>query len=267
MEVIICPSPQHASNLVAELIADTIRALPAPVIGLATGRSPEGVYERLRWLHHNRALNFSHVTTFNLDEYVGIPATHPQSFRSTMQRALFDHVNIDPARTFFPDGAASDLTAACTHYEQQIRACGGIDLQLLGIGLNGHLAFNEPLSSLTSRTRVKALTPETRAQNSAGFSSPEQVPLRAATMGVATILESRWCILLALGAAKASIVQQAVEGPLRALVTASALQLHPRCTVVVDEAAAALLERQAYYRWVSAHEPEWAPYRHLFEAP
>jgi glucosamine-6-phosphate deaminase len=261
MEIIICSSTSHASDLVARLIADTVRKKPSAVLGLATGRTPELVYQRLRELHQSEALDFSHITTFNLDEYIGIPASHPQSYRSTMQRELFDHINIRTERTFVPNGMATDLDSECLAYERKIAEAGGIDIQLLGIGLNGHLAFNEPLSSLSSRTRTKSLTPETRAQNAAFFAGGEHVPSRAITMGVGTILESRWCILLATGESKAEIVQKAMEGPIQSIVTASALQMHKKCTVIVDEAAASKLQHKDYYRWVFANEPEWAPYR------
>jgi glucosamine-6-phosphate deaminase len=246
---------------VARLIADTVKRKPDAVLGLATGRTPEQVYQRLCEMHRSESLDFSHVTTFNLDEYIGIPAAHPQSYRSTMQKALFDHINNKRERTFLPDGMASDLEAGCSAYEQAIERAGGIDLQLLGIGLNGHLAFNEPLSSLTSRTRTKSLTPETRQQNSSFFGGAEKVPSRAITMGVGTILESRWCVLLATGDSKAEILQRAIEGPVQSVITASALQMHRRCTVIVDEPAASKLQHREYYRWVFGNEPEWAPYR------
>lgn len=261
MEVIICSSTSHASDLVARLIADTVRKRPASVLGLATGRTPELVYQRLRELHQSEGLDFSQVTTFNLDEYIGIPASHPQSYRSTMQRSLFDHINIKAEKTFLPNGTAADLDAECLAYEQKITEAGGIDVQLLGIGLNGHLAFNEPLSSLSSRTRTKSLTPETRAQNAEFFGGAEHVPSRAITMGVGTILDSRWCILLATGESKAEILHKAIEGPVQSVVTASALQIHKKCTVIVDEAAASKLQHKDYYRWIFANEPEWEPYR------
>jgi glucosamine-6-phosphate deaminase len=267
MEVIICSSAERASILVARLISDAIKQKPASVLGLATGRTPELVYKRLCALHLAEQLDFSEVTTFNLDEYIGIPASHPQSYRSTMQRELFDHINIKPSKTFLPNGMGTDLEAECVEYERKIIESGGIDLQLLGIGLNGHLAFNEPLSSLTSRTRTKSLTPETREQNAAFFGGADRVPSRAITMGVGTILESRWCILLATGASKADILHQAVEGPMQSVVPASALQMHRRCTVIVDEAAAAKLQLKDYYRWVFANEPEWAPYRSDISSP
>jgi glucosamine-6-phosphate deaminase len=263
MEVIICPSAERASLLVAQLIADTVRENPMSVLGLATGRTPEGVYDRLGQLHRETNLDFSSVTTFNLDEYVGIPATHPESFRSCMDRSLFSKINIKRENTHLPDGMSDDLEEECARYDHAIIERGGIDLQLLGIGLNGHLAFNEPLSSLTSRTRAKSLTPETRAQNAHAFGSLEQVPTRAVTMGIGTVLDSRWSILMATGASKAEIILKAVEGPLSAIVPASALQMHRRCTVVVDEPAAEWLQMKEYYRWVFANEPEWAPYRSL----
>lgn len=243
-----------------------MRAKPRAVLGLATGRTPEGVYDRLATLHKEQRLDFSFVTSFNLDEYIGIPATHAQSFRSTMERQLFSKINIKRENTHLPNGMASDLEAECAAYEKRIMDAGGIDIQLLGIGLNGHLAFNEPLSSLSSRTRPKSLTPETRAQNAPAFGSLDEVPARAITMGVGTIMDSRWCILLATGSNKAEILQKAIEGPMSSVVTASALQMHRRCTVVVDEAAAAWLQMKEYYRWVFATEPEWSPYRSLVTA-
>lgn len=237
-----------------------MRSNPQAVLGLATGRTPEMVYQILS---KKEGLDFSQVTTFNLDEYIGIPASHSGSYRSSMERALFKQINIDAKNTHLPDGMAHDLDAECLRYEAAIAKAGGIDLQLLGIGRNGHLAFNEPLSSLSSRTRTKSLTPQTREQNAQFFGGAALVPSRAITIGVATILDSKWCILLATGAEKAAILQQAIEGPLCSLVTASALQMHRRCTVVVDQEAAFMLKHADYYRWVFANEPEWAPYRDI----
>jgi glucosamine-6-phosphate deaminase len=175
---------------------------------------------------------------------------------------LFDHVNIPAARTFLPCGTAADLEAECAAYEQRIADAGGIDLQLLGIGASGHIGFNEPLSAFMSRTREKALTPLTRAQNAFAFGGdPARTPARALTMGVGTILAAREIVLLATGAEKAGIIAKAVEGPVTAMISATALQWHPRCKVIVDEAAAAQLTCTDYYRWIFAHEPEWAPFR------
>jgi glucosamine-6-phosphate deaminase len=174
-----------------------------------------------------------------------------------MHRHFFDKVNIDIANTRLPDGKAADLDAECTHYETEIRRAGGIDFQLLGIGRDGHIGFNEPLSALRSRTRVKALSPATIQQNAVFFGSPAETPRRAITMGVGTILESRRCVLLATGREKADIIAQAVEGPITAMITASALQLHPRCTIIIDEDASIKLKGVEYYRWIFEHEPEW----------
>jgi glucosamine-6-phosphate deaminase len=179
-----------------------------------------------------------------------------------MQEHLFSKVDIDVANTHVPDGAAPDLKAAARDYEDRIRAAGGIDVQLLGIGEAGHIGFNEPLSSLVSRTRDKALTPTTRLQNAGMFGGdPERVPKRALTMGVGTILDARELILLATGPAKANIIARAVEGPITSMVSASAIQLHPNCKVIVDEAAAAELKGREYYDFVFANEPEWAEFR------
>jgi glucosamine-6-phosphate deaminase len=178
-----------------------------------------------------------------------------------MERHLFNQVNIDPRNTHLPNGMAGDLEAECRHYEGLIQRFGGIDLQLVGIGKAGHIGFNEPLSALRSRTRVKALTPTTIKQNASLFGGEGNMPRRAITMGVGTIIEARRCILLATGDSKAAVVAKAVEGPITSMVTASALQLHPRCTVVVDEEAAAELTEKDYYRWIFANEPEWQDYR------
>jgi glucosamine-6-phosphate deaminase len=261
VEVIIRPDAEAAADLVARVIAKEVRANPHLVLGLATGRTMDRVYQRLALMHRKEGLDFSLCTTFNLDEYVGLPADHPGSYRRYMQEHFFQHVNLDPRSTHLPDGTAADLDAECRRYEARIAEFGGIDLQLLGIGQAGHIGFNEPLSALKSRTRVKALTATTREQNAAFFGGVDQVPRRAITMGVGTILDARRCLLLATGAEKAGIVAKAVEGPITSMISATALQLHPRCTVVVDEAAAAELQGAEYYRWLFANEPEWEEFR------
>ncbi len=262
MEVIIRPDAETAAKLVARLIARELRAKPHLVLGLATGRTMERVYAQLVRLNRDEGLDFSLCRTFNLDEYIGLPPDHPGSYRYYMNRQLFDNVNIDRRNTYLPDGMAADLDAGCAAYERRIAEFGGIDLQLLGIGTDGHIGFNEPLSALRSRTREKALAPATIEQNAPMFGGDlARVPKRAITMGVGTILESRRCIVLATGAQKARIVAQAVEGPITAMVSASALQLHPKCTVVVDEEAAGLLQGTDYYRWIFNTEPEWEAYR------
>jgi glucosamine-6-phosphate deaminase len=261
MEVIIQPNQEAAADLVARVVAHELRANPHLVLGLATGRTMERVYQRLVLKHREQKLDFSLCTTFNLDEYVGLPSSDLNSYRHYMDDQLFRHVNIDPRNTHLPNGMAENLDRECELYEKAIQRSGGIDLQLLGIGKAGHIGFNEPLSALRSRTRVKALTPVTLAQNAALFGGQKRMPRRAITMGVGTILESRRCILLATGAEKAEIVARAIEGPISGMVSATALQLHARCTVVVDEAAATKLTEVEYYRWIYENEPEWREYR------
>jgi glucosamine-6-phosphate deaminase len=261
MELIIQRDPAAAALLVACMVANEIRAHPRAVLGLATGSTMEAVYQQLVRMHRETGLDFSGVRTFNLDEYVGLAPDDSHSYRHFMNEHLFKQVNLNLANTHLPNGRAADLGAECRHYEQLITDAGGIDLQLLGIGKSGHIGFNEPLSALKSRTREKALTPTTIKQNAPFFGGEAQVPRRALTMGVGTILDARRCLLLATGAAKADIIAQAVEGPITSMVTASALQLHPKATVIVDEAAAAKLKEKEYYRWIFASEPEWEEYR------
>ncbi len=262
MEVIIQPSADAAARLIARLIARELRAKPHLVVGLATGRTMERVYRLLAKMHKEERLDFSLCRTFNLDEYIGLPSRNAHSYRHYMNRHLFRRVNIDLRNTHLPNGTARDLDAECAHYEQLIGDCGGIDLQLLGIGVAGHIGFNEPLSALRSRTRVKALSPATLAQNSTLFGGDaRKVPKRAITMGVGTILEARRLLVLVTGAEKAGILSKAVEGPITSMVSATALQLHPRCTVVVDEAAASGLQEKEYYRWIFENEPEWREFR------
>ena len=250
MRVIIETEADAVGRRAAHMIAQLVRRKPDCVLGLATGSTPLGVYAELVRLHTEEGLDFSQVTTFNLDEYVGLAPSHPQSYRYFMQEHLFSGINIPPQNAHVPDGRALDFESYCERYEQMIADAGGIDLQLLGIGSDGHIAFNEPGSSLGSRTRLKTLTRETIRDNARFFGGEEQVPRLAITMGVGTILESRRCLLLALGENKAAAVRDAIEGPVTAQVTASALQLHREVTAIVDPAAAAWLTRQAYYREV-----------------
>ena len=262
MEVIIRTSPEEAAELTSRLIAARLRAKPDLVLGLATGRTMERVYDRLVAKHQSEGLDFSRCRTFNLDEYIGVPPEDEHSYRFYMNHHLFSRVNIDLANTHVPDGMANDLHAGAAHYEQLIREAGGIDVQLLGIGEAGHIGFNEPLSALMSRTREKALTPVTRKQNAAMFGGdPDKVPKRAVTMGVGTILDARELLLLATGAAKASILAKAVEGPITAMISASAIQLHPSCKVIIDEEAARELKERDYYNWIFQNEPEWEEFR------
>jgi glucosamine-6-phosphate deaminase len=263
VEVIIRPTHDAAAELVARIIAKELRANPHLVLGLATGRTMESVYRVLVRLHRKEGLDFSLCSTFNLDEYVGLAPGDPRSYRHYMDEHLFRHVNIDPRNTHLPNGQAPDLEAECRNYEATMARFGGIDLQLLGIGRAGHIGFNEPLSALRSRTRVKALAPLTLEQNAESFGGSANVPPRAITMGVGTILECRRGLLLATGAEKAEIIAKAVEGPITSMISATALQLHARCTVVVDEASASRLEGSEYYRRIFATEPEWEEFRNL----
>ena len=261
MEIIVQSDAEHATELAARIISTRIRERPTLVLGLATGRTMERIYERLADMHRN-GLDFSGCSSFNLDEYIGLEPDDPNSYRATMQRLLFDHVNFAPGRTHVPDGHATDIKRAARDYEAAIRAAGGIGLQLLGIGETGHIGFNEPLSALMSRTRDKTLTPRTREQNAPLFGGdPDAVPKRALTMGVGTILEAEEILLVATGPAKAEVLARAFEGPLTASISASALQLHPRCRVIADEAAAARLANRSYYDFVFFNEPEWERYR------
>jgi glucosamine-6-phosphate deaminase len=261
VEVIIQPDKEAASLLAARVIARELRAHPHLVLGLATGKTMECVYRHLVRMHKDEHLDFSLCRTFNLDEYVGLFPSDPNSYRHYMDHHLFRRVNVDPRNTHLPNGMAEDLEAECLAYEARIARCGGLDLQLLGIGKAGHIGFNEPLSALRSRTRVKALTPTTMAQNGPMFGGEDKVPRRAITMGVGTILECRRCLLLATGDTKAEVVAKAVEGPITSMISATALQLHPRCTVVVDEEAGSKLREKEYYRWIFASEPEWEEFR------
>lgn len=257
MEVIILPTPEDASETAARLVARQLLEKPDSVLGLATGSTPLRMYQNLARMHDLEGLDFSRVTTFNLDEYIGLDAGHPASYHHFMEENLLAHVNIEPARVHIPDGLTRDVPAHCRDYEKAIHAAGGIDLQILGLGSDGHLGFNEPGSSLASRTRIKTLTERTRSDNAHFFGNGEEVPHHVITMGLGTIMESQVCLLLAFGKGKARAVAQSVEGPVTASVPGSLLQFHPRAKVLLDLEAASALARTDYYRWVYANKPEW----------
>ncbi len=242
MEVIVKDDYEALSRLAAEMIAEVARAKPRCVLGLATGSTPVGAYREMARMNSEATVDFSQVVTFNLDEYVCLPPTHEQSYRHFMNANLFDRINIRKDNTHVPDGLADDVAAGCRRYEEMIRESGGIDLQLLGIGSNGHIAFNEPGSSLASRTRVKTLTDKTRQDNARFFESIDEVPRYAVTMGIGTIMDARRIVILATGAGKADAVAAAIEGPVTAMCPASVLQMHPAVTFICDEPAAARLE-------------------------
>jgi glucosamine-6-phosphate deaminase len=202
-------------------------------------------------------LDWSEVKTFNLDEYIGLPFEHPQSYHHFMWENLFRHINIREQNVHIPDGNAEDISQICQQYEQLIKAAGGIDIQLLGIGTNGHMGFNEPTSSLASRTRIKTLTQQTCHDNARFFGNENDVPRHVITMGIGTIMEAREVLMLAFGTNKAQAIVDAVEGPVSAMNPASILQMHPVTKVCLDESAASFLQKSDYYRWVYANKPTW----------
>jgi glucosamine-6-phosphate deaminase len=255
MEVIISATYDEMSRAAARTVADVLNTRPNAVLGMATGSTPLGLYQELVRLHREEGLDFSQVTTFNLDEYVGLTARDEHSYHWFMHEHFFRHVNIPPQNVYIPSGTTHNYPAFCAWYEQRIRECGGIDLQILGIGSDGHIAFNEPGSSLMSRTRLKTLARSTIEDNARFFERSEDVPIYAITMGVGTILEARQILLLASGPKKAKAIAQAIEGPMTSMITASALQMHSAVRTFLDEAAASELAMRDYYRWVQDNKP------------
>jgi glucosamine-6-phosphate deaminase len=257
VEVVIVPTPADAARIVADVVGRVLTTVASPVIGVATGSSPLGAYHLLIERCRQGDVSFAAADVVLLDEYLGLPAEHPEAYRTFIRRELTDHVDLDPARLHGPDVGCTDVPALCARYEALVARLGGVDLQLLGIGADGHIGFNEPGSSLGSRTRLKTLTAETRHDNARFFGSLDEVPYHVITQGLATIGEARHLLLVATGSAKARPVARAVDGPLTAMCPASVLPLHPHATVVVDEAAAADLQHAAYYRSVYAGKPDW----------
>ncbi|MFN8193283.1 MAG: glucosamine-6-phosphate deaminase [Nocardioidaceae bacterium] len=256
MEVVVVGSEDELGELAAEVVAGLLADRPDAVLGLATGSSPLPLYRALA-RRVAAGLDLRRVRGFALDEYVGLPPDHPAGYHRVILEEVVEPLGLDPAAVAVPDGAATDVRAACAAYEAAIAAAGGVDLQVLGIGSDGHVGFNEPGSSLASRTRIKTLTDRTREDNRRFFAEGEDVPRHCLTQGIGTILEARHLLLLASGAGKAAAVAAAVEGPVSARCPASAIQLHPHVTVVVDEAAAGDLELVDYYRETFAHKPSW----------
>ncbi len=242
MLVDIVSDYETMSQVAADKVAGLINKKPDAVIGFATGSTPLGLYKMLIHKHKNESLDFSKITTFNLDEYIGLPAMHEQSYAYFMNKHLFDHINVNRASVYLPAGMSDDIEGHCIWYEQQIEKAGGLDMQILGIGANGHLAFNEPGSSLGSRTRIKTLTADTVRSNARFFESKEQVPKFAITMGVGTIMEARQLLLLASGEGKAEAIRATLEGPVTAIVPATIVQLHRDAHTIIDEAAASRLK-------------------------
>ena len=256
MEIIIQPDAEAATQVATTIVTRLLREKPDAVLGLATGSTPLLLYRALARMK----LDWRKVTTFNLDEYVGLPPTHPQSYQYFMWENLFQHVNISRKNVHIPDGMSRNIPKFCADYEARIRAVGGIDLQVLGIGTDGHIGFNEPTSSLASRMRIKTLTRQTHKDNGRFFGSADKVPHHVITMGLGSIMDARLCVLLAFGSKKARAVAATVEGPVAAINPASILQMHPDVRVCLDHAAAAKLKRTEYYHWVYDNKPAWQQY-------
>src|ERR1700682_4825132 len=249
MLVVLKSNYEELSRETARIVANAVRHNPTIRLGLATGSTALCVYRELVRLHRDEALDFSQVLTFNLDEYLGISPEHPHSFHNFMLKNFFSQVNIDPRNIHIPDGTiTADYENYCAAYEDDIQGAGGIDLQILGIGRNGHIGFNEPTSSFASRTRLKVLSKATVDDNRTFFGSGEAMPRCAITMGIGTILATKRILMFATGSAKATAVAHAIAGPITASVTASALQFHPDATAILDEEAAAQLRQKDYYR-------------------
>ena len=237
---IIIDSEENIAKRAAQRYVELLKEKPDAVVGGATGSTPLGLYAELARLCKEGEISFKNAKSYNLDEYVGLSGEHDQSYRYFMNHNLFEHIDIDPANTHVPDGIN---TAIAAEYDKEIEAAGGIDLQLLGIGVDGHIGFNEPGTPLDSVTHVVELTENTREVNSRFFSSIDEVPTHAVTMGIKTVMNARSIILLALGKSKAEICKAFIEGPITTEVPASILQLHPNCEVYLDYEAAALLNK------------------------
>ncbi|MGD8151050.1 glucosamine-6-phosphate deaminase [Ornithinimicrobium sp. Y1694] len=258
MEVVICSDADEIGRLGGQAIADLVSARPGAVLGLATGSSPRPVYADVLRRVDADEVSLKGVSTFSLDEYVGLPEDHPVSYRAEIRRVFTDAAGIPADRVHTPRASADDVEAAAQAYEDAIRDAGGIDLQLVGLGTEGHIAFNEPGSSLASRTRIKTLTEQTRSDNARFFDGDvSAVPHHCLTVGLATILDTRHVIVIATGESKAKAVAQLVEGAVSARWPATVLQAHPHVTVLLDEAAASGLELADYYRYAWEHKPGW----------
>jgi len=242
MEVVVKETYDEVCKLAAEMIARAIEKKSDAVLGLATGSTPIGVYKNLIQMYREKRLDFSRIRTFNLDEYLGLAPNHNQSYHYFMQENLFKHINIKPENVHIPDGNTNDITGFCKWYESEIKKVGGIDIQLLGLGANGHIGFNEPGSSLTSKTRVKKLTKKTITDNSRFFKSPQEVPQFAITMGIGTIMSAKEVVLIANGKNKADAIAKVVEGPITSMVPGSILQMHQKAFIFVDRLAGSKLK-------------------------
>lgn len=258
MEVIIVEDPAAIGVIGADAIEVLLARKPAAVLGLATGSSPLAIYDELVARYEAGRLSFGRARGFTLDEYVGLPADHPERYRTVIDTVFVSRVDFAPGAVQGPDGLATDIPAACAQYEDAIAEAGGVDLQILGIGTDGHIGFNEPGSSLASRTRIKTLTRQTRIDNARFFDDDiERVPTHCLTQGLGTIMAARHVILVATGRSKAEAVHHLVEGSVSAMWPASILQHHPHVTVLLDGAAARRLQLADYYRETYRSKPDW----------
>ena len=257
MKIAILKTSAAIGAYAADIIENRISCGRMKVLGVATGSSPLPVYQELA---ARRPEGLSALSAFALDEYVGLSPSHPESYHAVIDREVTKPLGLDPERVHVPDGTATDLEGACAGYEERITAFGGIDLQLLGIGSTGHIGFNEPTSSLSSRTRIKTLTPETRKDNARFFNSPDEVPTHCLTQGLGTIMDAKEVVLIAQGRSKAKAIAGLIEGPVSAMCPGSVLQMHPQATVILDEEAAAELKGAAYYKYVAENLPLWQRY-------
>lgn len=258
MEVVICESLAQVGTRAADIVGAVVRSSTTPVLGLATGSSPEPLYDELARRVSQESLSLSSCDAFLLDEYIGLPVDHPQRYRNVIERGVVARTDLVSSRVHGPDGLAADVVAAAASYERRIRDAGGIDLQVLGLGTDGHVAFNEPGSSLASRTRIKTLTDQTRRDNARFFGDDlDAVPRHCLTQGIATIMEARYLLVIATGRSKADAVHHVVEGAVTAMWPGSILQMHPHVTVLVDAAAASRLQLAAYYAEAYEHKPDW----------
>lgn len=255
MDVVIVADAAAVAERAADLIDALIQRRPSAVLGVATGSSPIGTYAALAARIQAGRLDSSQVSAFALDEYVGLDLDHPESYHQVIRRTVTVPLGLDPARVRVPDGSAADVDGAGVRYEEQIREAGGVDLQLLGIGANGHVGFNEPTSSFASRTRLKTLAPQTRSDNARFFDGIDDVPTHCITQGLGTILDAGQLLLVAQGEGKADAVAAMIEGPIASICPASALQLHQHATVVIDRAAASKLRLTEYYEYVQQMRP------------
>lgn len=262
MEVVICSSADEAGGLAADKVASVLSSsAPHAVLGVATGSSPLALYNALARQVANGELDLRDVSVFALDEYVGLSLGHPQSYAAVIDATVTQPLGIDPHLVHVPAGFAADIEAAAVAYEEQIHSVGGIDVQILGVGVNGHIGFNEPTSSLASRTRIKTLTETTRSDNARFFDGIDDVPTHCLTQGLGTIMDATEIVLVAQGTEKAEAIAALVEGPVSAICPGSVLQLHPRVTIVIDEPAASKLALADYYRATFERKPAWQQFR------